>query len=101
MASRNIEINTNSLRSDVTTIEGEIAAINRGAEKLLQTLHELESMWDGIAKQAFSAEVNRDVQQLRELSKAMERFTGKTSEARQEYDRCESAVDQIIASIRV
>lgn len=101
MGAKVIEVNTSTLKSDVSVIEGEIQSINSGANRLLQALHELESMWDGNAKQAFSAAVNDDILRLRELAKAMEKFTGKTSEARQEYDKCESAVSQIVSSIRV
>ena len=58
-------------------------------------------MWDGNAKEAFSQQVNQDILQLKAIIKAIETFTGKTGDARQEYDRCESTVEQIIASIRV
>jgi len=96
-----IEVNTATLRSDVSTIEGEIHGITTDADRLLQILHDLESMWEGNAKQAFSAAVTSDIAQLKELVKVMKDFTGKTSEAREEYDKCENAVAQIVASIRV
>lgn len=96
-----IEVNTAVLKSDVASIEDEIRKITTAADRLLQTLHELEGMWDGNAKQAFSAAVNSDIAQLRELLKAMQNFTRKTSEAREEYDKCENAVAQIVESIRV
>ena len=75
--------------------------ISSAIDRLLQTLHALESMWEGNAKQAFSAAVNSDIAQLKELVRAMKTFNGKTSEAREEYDKCENAVAQIVASIRV
>ena len=101
MAGKIIEVNTDSLRSDVSAIEEELSAINSGTDRLAQALRELEGMWDGNAKQAFSAAVNDDIRRLRELAKAMGHFTEKTSEVRQEYDRCENEVAQIISSIRV
>lgn len=101
MAGRTIQVNTNTLRSDISMIEDEIRSINNGANRLAQALRELEGMWDGNAKQAFSAAVNDDIRRLLELSKAMERFTEKTGEVRQEYDTCENEVSQIISSIRV
>lgn len=96
-----IEVNMAALKSDVSTIEDEIQKINTAAERLLQVLHELEGMWDGNAKQAFSAAVNSDIAQLKELVRAVKDFTGKTGEAREEYDKCENAVSQIVTSIRV
>ena len=101
MSGRSIEVNTNILRSDLSAIEEEIHSINSLADRLVQTLRDLEGMWDGNAKQAFSAAVNDDIVRLRELSKAIGRFTEKVSEARREYDTCENEVSQIVASIRV
>lgn len=96
-----IEVNTTTLKSDVATIEAELEKISSAAERLLQTLHELESMWDGNAKQAFATAVNSDIVQLKELVKAMKNFSRKTGEAREEYDKCENTVAQIVAAIRV
>lgn len=96
-----IEVNTTTLKSDVLTIEDELQKIGAAAERLLQTLRELEGMWDGNAKQAFSAAVNSDIVQLKELVNAMKNFNGKTAEAREEYDKCENTVAQIVAAIRV
>lgn len=101
MAVRKFDVNTGTLKTDVSTIEEEIKGINSGADKLEQALHQLETMWDGSSKQAFSAAVNDDLRKLRELSKALTNFTAKTSEARQEYDKCENAVAQVISSIKV
>ena len=96
-----IEVNTATLKSDVDIIRVELMKIRENADRLLQILHELGNMWDGNAKEAFSAAVNSDIALLIELVKAMQNFTGKTSEAREEYDKCENAVAQIVASIRV
>ena len=96
-----IEVNTAMLKSDVSTVKGEIQKITTAADHLLQVLRELENMWDGNAKQAFSAAVTSDIAQLKELVKALKNFTEKTSEAREEYDKCENAVAQIVSSIRV
>lgn len=101
MANRIIEVNTAVLKSDINDIQSELQKITGGADQLEQILHQLESMWDGNAKKAFSDAVNDDLRRLRELTKALEKFTGKTGEVRQDYDRCENAVAQIIASIRV
>jgi len=101
MAGKVIEVNTNTLRSDVSEIDGELRAILKCADRLKTTLTQLEGMWDGNAKQAFSAAVQDDLRRLKELVKAMQGLTTRTGEAREEYDKCESAVSQIIASIRV
>jgi len=101
MAGRTIEVDTSILKADVSEIEGEIRSINDGATQLENILRQLEGMWEGDAKMAFSNAVNDDLRRLRELSKAIGKFTRETGEACQEYVRCENTVSQIVASIRV
>ena len=96
-----IEVNTATLKSDVSTIEGELRALRSGATKLRNTAEQLGRMWDGAAKEAFMAAVRDDLNRLENLIKALETFTDQTAEIRQEYDNCETTVEQIIASIRV
>lgn len=101
MAGKIIKVDTGILNNDVSEIEGEIRELYNGATRLEGILHQLESMWDGDAKAAFSNAVNDDLRRLRELVKAIEAFTGNTEEASREYVRCENAVSSIISSIRV
>lgn len=101
MASNIIEVNTNSLKGDVEEIAAEVKAIFNDADQLLNLLRQLETMWEGPAKQAFSAAVQDDVGRLRALTQAIQTLTNKTSDARAEYDKCESAVSQIITFIKV
>ena len=101
MAGQIIEVNTSTLKSDVSEIAGELQGISGDATKLEGVLSQLVSMWDGPAKQAFYAAVKDDLGRLRELVKAMQNLTAKTGQAREEYDKCENAVSQIVSSIKV
>lgn len=101
MAANIIEVNTATLKNDVSEIDGELRGVISEADKLDGILSQLEGMWEGPAKQAFFAAVRDDLGRLRELVKAMQTLTSKTGEAREEYDRCENAVAQIVASIKV
>lgn len=101
MASNIIEVNTNSLKGDVEEIAAEVKAIFNDADQLLNLLRQLETMWEGPAKQAFSAAVQDDVGRLQALTQAIQTLANKTSDARAEYDKCESAVSQIITFIKV
>ena len=101
MASSIIEVNTNTLKSNMETMQGHIHGLRKSAESLRNISGQLDNMWDGEAKQAFVTAVRDDLNRLETLISAMEKYTGKTDEARGEYDRCESAVSQIVSSIRV
>lgn len=101
MAGQIIEVNTNTLKADVSAIAEELRGISADDEKLRVILSQLGSMWDGPAKQAFELAVQDDLNRLRDLVKALNGLTSKTGQAREEYDRCENAVSQIVSSIKV
>ena len=101
MAKTVIEVNTGTLRTDVTNIQGEIRSLRSEAGKLRSAADQLSGMWDGPAKQAFMSAVKDDLGRLDALIQAMEKFTVQTSDAREEYDKCENAVSGIISAIRV
>lgn len=101
MAATMIEVNTDTLKRDVATIESEIRALRRASEKLRDTSTQLGALWEGTAKTAFMAAVQDDLNQLEDLISALEKFTQLTDEARGEYDKCEQSVAQIVAAIRV
>ena len=94
MASRLIEVNTNTLRSDVGSIEEELKGLRACCESLEAALATLLNKWEGNSARAFD-------RRLRELEKAVRDLTTKTSTARAEYDKCENTVSQIVSSIRV
>lgn len=101
MANSKLEINTSTLNRDITTIDGEMKKLTSYINSLRSTLSQLEGMWDGPAKTAFSTAVKDDINRLEMLVKTISEYTGKTTEARNAYETCERNVDSIISSIRV
>ena len=47
MAGRMIEVNTSTLKNDVSTIMGEINGLRRDIQALRDTANQLSAMWDG------------------------------------------------------
>lgn len=101
MASRPIAVNTNTLRSDVSSIEEELKGLRDCCESLEAALATLLTKWEGNSARAFDQAVRDDVRRLRELEKAVRSLTTRTGTARTEYDKCENMVSQIVSSIRV
>ena len=101
MAGNLIEVNTSTLKSDISTIYAEINSLKNDVTRLRSAESQLSSMWDGNAKNAFIAAVNDDIQRLEELIGALSKFTDKTDTSRSEYEKCETSVASIIASIKV
>lgn len=96
-----LEINTGTLGRDISSIEGEIKKLEDNIIALRTTLSQLEGMWDGPAKTAFSTAVNDDIERLSTLVSAIKAYTVKTEDAKTAYETCERNVSGIISSIRV
>ena len=75
--------------------------LNVDMRKLSEVSMQLNSMWEGEAKQAFIMAVQDDIRRLSELITALEKFTTSTDTARGNYDTCEKNVSSIISSLRV
>ncbi len=101
MAVSKIEVNTNTLRSDVERVRTELKGLKDDMRKLSEVSAQLNSMWEGEAKQAFIMAVQDDIRRLSELITALEKFTTSTDTARGNYDTCEKNVSSIISSLRV
>lgn len=101
MASRLIEVNTSTLRSDVSAVQEEISKLKACDERMRAALSSLQRMWEGNSAVAFHAAVTDDLRRMSELVKAIQSLTDRTGTAREEYDKCESAVSQIVSSLRV
>lgn len=101
MAGKTIEVNTSTLKNDVSAIFSEITGLKNDVQRLRTTLDQLSAMWDGNAKNAFMTAAKDDIQRLEELINAVKKFTDKTDTSRSEYEKCENSVAGIIASIKV
>ena len=101
MAVSRIEVNTNTLHSDVERVRGELKGLRADMQKLNEISGQLNAMWDGEAKAAFVAAVADDIRQLSELIGALEKYTGLTDTARTNYDKCEKNVSSIVSALKV
>ncbi len=101
MASSRIEVNTNTLRSDVDRVRTELRGLRTDMQKLSAVSAQLNAMWDGEAKAAFVNAVHSDMVMLEDLIAALEKYTTSTDTARGNYDRCEKDVSSIVSSLKV
>ena len=98
---RKFEVETSVLKSEVSTSEGVISRLKVAISKLQGAEQKLSSMWESPAKRQLTIAVEKDINDLTELVNAVESFVHNISEAREEYDHCETAVGEIVNSIRV
>jgi len=62
---------------------------------------ELNGMWEGEAKEAFMNAFQTDLNSLEDMISILSDITSATSEARSDYEICESKVSGIVASIKI
>ena len=101
MAASVIQVNTSSLKSDVSAIDRELSGLREDVKQLRATANQLSSMWDGTAKAAFMSALADDISRLEELTGALDKFTRRNDTSRSNYDKCESAVGTIVKAIKV
>lgn len=100
MADR-IETNTGTMKSDVESIQTEIRGLTDDGKKLQNAVSELNGMWEGEAKEAFMNAFRTDLNSLEDMISILSDITSATSEARSDYENCESKVSGIVASIKI
>lgn len=100
MADR-IEVETHSLRQDRENIQSQTEGLNIQLGRLLESMERLSGMWEGPAKESFLAQFQTDYQFMQEFLAEMEKYVQAMAFAESEYNKCESDVAQLVASIRI
>lgn len=101
MAIKEIEQNTDYLSDDITRLEEEKAALEQAIDAMFAAVQELETTWKGPAKESFRIQFQNDYEKCSELNKTLESLIDKLRVAKNEYDRCENEVGNIVNSIRI
>lgn len=101
MAIKEIEQNTDYLSDDITRLEEEKAALEQAIDAMFAAVQELETTWKGPAKESFRIQFQNDYEKCSELNKTLESLIDRLRVAKNEYDRCENEVGNIVNSIRI
>lgn len=96
-----IEIDTVALERDRQTIRSELDKIRTGIDRLREKMVNLGAMWEGPAHDAFMAQFNTDYVFIQEFCSEIGKYTETMEYAQKEYQKCDNAVQQAIASIRI
>ena len=101
MAVNEIEMNTSTLSGTIESLERETTRLERQINTMFQQVQELDQMWTGSAKQAFSQQFQADYQTCKDMCKELKDAVKSFQNARNEYDRCERRVDELVRQLRV
>ncbi len=96
-----IEININTLSNDIENMQTEVNALRGEMKKAFAAVTELDAMWNGPANDAFNKAFAADSQSMEEMCGIIDNLIEYMSNARNEYQKCESAVSAEIDAIRI
>lgn len=101
MAITQIAIDTGILQSDITAMEAALVAVQNKTESMFNNMAALDSMWEGIANQAFMQQFNKDYVSMKELCELLASLIENIKTAKKEYEQCESNVSTVIKDIQI
>lgn len=97
----NLEIVTQRLQGDIENLRMHLNGMRQTGSKMMSNINALSSMWEGEAKDAFTAQFQSDYETLQSMAEVVENLIGHIEYAREQYDTCESNVASIVHGIRV
>ena len=101
MAAVNFDVDTDSLLTQVRAMQEQLNAMKSARDTLAASVAEVESTWDGLAKEAFSTQFNRDCEEFDSIYTSISEIINQFEMAAKEYVVCDAQVLEIINAMRV
>lgn len=96
-----MEIESRRLQGDIEKLKMHLNGMRQTGNRMMSDINALSAMWEGEAKNAFTAQFRSDYETLNAMAKVVEELIGNLEYAREQYDVCENSVASIINGIRV
>lgn len=94
-----IEVNIQTLEKDANMFEERLSFVKNDIKTMLESIVELDAMWQGQAKQAFLQQFQLDKNMLEETVEMLEGILDSIREAVSQYKNCENQVSSEIDSL--
>lgn len=96
-----LEIETHRLSRDIETLERQIQAVRNSGDAMMAEIRALSNMWEGPAKDAFTAQFETDYNALQEITHVLDILIEELTVAREQYERCEAEITELVQSIQI
>lgn len=96
-----IEVNTDTLQSDINDMRASLAKVKSKTESMFEDINALNGMWEGPAHETFIQQFTADYRRMKELQDAIGKLIDNMQYADKEYISCESGIQSIINTIRI
>lgn len=101
MAVREIAIHTDNLKRDTESLRTALRDLKTNKETMLQEIEELSKMWKGQANQVFVSQFRSDCVSFDNLCNTLEEMIRAMENAKNEYEKCDNRVKDLINAIRI
>ena len=95
-----IKINTTRLNMDANEVAARIASLRKEMDAMKTSVDQLNKMWTGEAKAAFTAAFNDDINALNTIISSIDSIHKYETNAKTKYENCEKQVEQLVSGIK-
>ena len=99
--SQEIAVRTESLASDITSMQSRLESIRNKSDKMFEAVSMLDKMWEGPANDAFVQQFVSDQKSMDEMCEVIQSIISCLTYAKDEYVKCENEVSSIVSSLKI
>ena len=96
-----IEMDTSLLGRDIDNLENTLTQLETWIEKMFDTINKMDTMWKGPANNVFNVQFKNDYETCKTMCGILRELIGSLNHAKEEYDKCEQNVNNMIRSIKI
>lgn len=96
-----IAVNTSTLAGDIVELKNELVNARKLLSDMFGQVAELDEMWAGPAHEEFRRQFGIDYEDARNLCNTVESLLVSMVNAREQYDKCEDTVNEIVSAISI
>ena len=96
-----ITIATALLAGDISSLKEALTAARERLKEMFEQVTELDAMWDGPANEEFVRQFGIDHENAVEMCNTVDALIQSMEFAKQEYDRCDAEINDIVGAIAI
>lgn len=101
MANKKFKISTGRLQKDAEQIRRLIDTMERTINDMRGSVQQMNSMWEGTAKQGFTLAFADDMKAMEAVLKELKALNGYEVQAEESYESCERQVGSSVQDMRI